>query len=348
MNFERSCVPSCQIQHWPKCWRKTSPCDSLRLPKCLPLVGLQSCRKMMNNADIIYQVGIIEIRVDSSPTSIIINNGRSIMLIPAELWRSVLRTHISPWRNRGHLTISSLVPERQGNASPVSKLQQGFLRSFGLEVLVGTMASCESLMAHLGSGFLNRLGATAMFGLPFTQNKNRLTGLTLLSGRTDLWEPWSQRMLVATKLLRSCSSSRWLSGLEVANAFLTTLGCFPSHLTLARPHDPPNTPQHARFNICLPDKTNVRPKKNKNGPNIRVQWALFFPKQLWSWMGFSILPRNRLCSIIISCFRLGFPGLSPYSFGILFHHHFLVPARVPGLVSLLFWHPVPSSSPGSG
>ena len=40
--------------------------------------------------------------------------------------------------------------------------------------------------------------------------------------------------------------------------------------------------------------------------------------------------------------------MSPYSFGILFHHHFLVPARVPGLVSLLFWHPVPSSFPGSG
>ena len=32
----------------------------------------------------------------------------------------------------------------------------------------------------------------------------------------------------------------------------------------------------------------------------------------------------------------------------LFHHHFLVRARVPGLVSLLFWHPVPSSFPGSG
>ena len=42
------------------------------------------------------------------------------------------------------------------------------------------------------------------------------------------------------------------------------------------------------------------------------------------------------------------PGLSPYSFGVLFHHHFLVPARVRGLVSLLFWHPVPSSCPGSG
>ena len=65
-------------------------------------------------------------------------------------------------------------------------------------------------------------------------------------------------------------------------------------------------------------------------------------------------------------------GLSPWSFGILFHHHFLVPSgfwvgsgacfpnllascsiiiswfllvpgRVPGLVSLVFWHPVPSS-----
>ena len=81
---------------------------------------------------------------------------------------------------------------------------------------------------------------------------------------------------------------------------------------------------------------------------IYIYICVFFPKQLWSWMGFSILPRNRLCSIIISCFRLGFRGLSPYSFGILFHHHFLVPARVPGLVSLLFWYPVPSSFPGSG
>ena len=65
-------------------------------------------------------------------------------------------------------------------------------------------------------------------------------------------------------------------------------------------------------------------------------------------MGFSILPRNRLCSIIISWFRLGFRGLSPYSFRILFHHHFRVLVRVPGLVSLVFWYPVPSSFPGSG
>ena len=32
----------------------------------------------------------------------------------------------------------------------------------------------------------------------------------------------------------------------------------------------------------------------------------------------------------------------------LFHHHFLIPAKVPGLASLLFWHPVPSSFSGSG
>ena len=32
--------------------------------------------------------------------------------------------------------------------------------------------------------------------------------------------------------------------------------------------------------------------------------------------------------------RLGLQGLSPYSFSIVFHHHVLVPARVPGLVSL--------------
>ena len=51
-------------------------------------------------------------------------------------------------------------------------------------------------------------------------------------------------------------------------------------------------------------------------------------------MGFSLLPRNRLCSIIISGFWLGFRGLSPYSFGILFHHHLLVPARVPAYTLL--------------
>ena len=53
-------------------------------------------------------------------------------------------------------------------------------------------------------------------------------------------------------------------------------------------------------------------------------------------------------SIINSSFWLGFWGLSPYSFGILFHHPLLVPSRIPGLVSVLFWHPVPSSFPGSG
>ena len=54
------------------------------------------------------------------------------------------------------------------------------------------------------------------------------------------------------------------------------------------------------------------------------------------------------CSIILSWFRLGFRGLSPYSLGILFHHHVLFPSRVPGLVSLLFWNPVLLSFPGSG
>ena len=54
--------------------------------------------------------------------------------------------------------------------------------------------------------------------------------------------------------------------------------------------------------------------------------------------------RLESCSIIISWFR----GLSPYSFGTLFHHPFLVPGRVPGRVSLLFCHPVPSSFPGNG
>ena len=35
--------------------------------------------------------------------------------------------------------------------------------------------------------------------------------------------------------------------------------------------------------------------------------------------------------------------MSPQSSGILFHLHFLVLGRVPGFVSLLFWHSVPSS-----
>ena len=87
-------------------------------------------------------------------------------------------------------------------------------------------------------------------------------------------------------------------------------------------------------------------------------------------MGFSILQRNRLCSIIISWFRLGsgaclptflascsiiiswfrleFQGLSPYSSGTLFHHHFLVPARVPGLPSLLESCSIIISGLGSG
>ena len=56
------------------------------------------------------------------------------------------------------------------------------------------------------------------------------------------------------------------------------------------------------------------------------------------------------CSIIISSILLfsgRVPGLSPQSSGILFHLHFLVPGRVPGVVSLVFWHSVPSSCRGS-
>ena len=138
------------------------------------------------------------------------------------------------------------------------------------------------------------------------------------------------------------------------------------------------------FPTFLPRKQNKRTSKSSLGkiPALYTHnwWRLisplqmfcFFPKQLWSWMGFSILPRNRLCSIIISgfrvgfrglssysfgirfhhlfwfrvgfrglsrWFRVGFRGLSPYPFGILFHHPFLVPARLP---------PVPSSFPGPG
>ena len=58
-------------------------------------------------------------------------------------------------------------------------------------------------------------------------------------------------------------------------------------------------------------------------------------------MGFSILPRNSLCSIMIFRFRLGFRGLSPYCSFFSFpwkpviNFRFpLVPDRVPGLVSL--------------
>ena len=56
------------------------------------------------------------------------------------------------------------------------------------------------------------------------------------------------------------------------------------------------------------------------------------------------------------CFSAFFPQTALELNGVLnsskkqalFHHHFRVLARVPGLVSLFFWHPVPSSFPGSG
>ena len=79
-----------------------------------------------------------------------------------------------------------------------------------------------------------------------------------------------------------------------------------------------------------------KPKnKNKQQPRQDIKdqtcpstlW-LFFPKQLWSWMGFSIFSRNRLSSIIISGFRVGFRGLSPCSFWHSVPASFLVPGRV--------------------
>ena len=41
------------------------------------------------------------------------------------------------------------------------------------------------------------------------------------------------------------------------------------------------------------------------------------------------------CSIIISWFRLGFPGLCPYSSGTLFHHHVLLRLGFRGLSPIL-------------
>ena len=58
----------------------------------------------------------------------------------------------------------------------------------------------------------------------------------------------------------------------------------------------------------------------------------FFDKQLWSFFGVNFNSSKKLafCSIMISWFRVrfrvGFRGLSPYSSGILFHHHFLLPS----------------------
>ena len=76
---------------------------------------------------------------------------------------------------------------------------------------------------------------------------------------------------------------------------------------------------------------------------------LSFPKQLWSWMKFSIIPRNRFCSIIISRFRVGFRTCLPTLMGFCFFiicWFLLVPGRVPGLVSLLLWVSVSSSCAG--
>ena len=52
---------------------------------------------------------------------------------------------------------------------------------------------------------------------------------------------------------------------------------------------------------------------------------VIFPKQLWSWMGFSILPRNGLCSIMIFLVRGRVPGLVSLLFCHSIHHHFLAP-----------------------
>ena len=81
-----------------------------------------------------------------------------------------------------------------------------------------------------------------------------------------------------------------------------------------------------------------------------ISWFLLVPGRF----GACLPTLVAFCSMIASLFHLvpgiGFRGLSPYSSGILFHHHLLVPfvpGRVPGLVSLVFWHSVPSSFPGS-
>ena len=37
-----------------------------------------------------------------------------------------------------------------------------------------------------------------------------------------------------------------------------------------------------------------------------------------------------------------------FRLGFRFHYAFLVSARIPGLVSVFFWHPVPSSCPSCG
>ena len=127
---------------------------------------------------------------------------------------------------------------------------------------------------------------------------------------------------------------------------------------------------------------------NLNGVLNSSKKQALFHHHSWFWLGHPFLVPRRVppvpssfpgpgsapclpaplasCYIIISWSRLGFRGLSPYSFGILLHHpflvptrvrdsfgvlfphHFLVPARVPGLVSLLFWYPVTSSFLGSG
>ena len=111
---------------------------------------------------------------------------------------------------------------------------------------------------------------------------------------------------------------------------------------------------------------------NLNGVLNSSKKQALFHHHSWLWLGHPFLVPRRVppipssfpgpgygsapclpaplasCCIIISWSRLGFRSLFPCSFGILLHHHSLVPARVPGLLSLFFRCPVPSSFAGSG
>ena len=82
-----------------------------------------------------------------------------------------------------------------------------------------------------------------------------------------------------------------------------------------------------------------------------VAFPLFCFCPLWLTRNFML----RVCYLAFYCVFCFIPQtalelngvLNSSKKQVLFHHDFLIPCRVPGLVSLLFWHSVPSSFPGS-
>ena len=105
------------------------------------------------------------------------------------------------------------------------------------------------------------------------------------------------------------------------------------------------------------DEKELWPFADVANPDIHILEKKFLFHQNFLVPGFrGLFPYSS--GVLSIWFRVGFRGLLPWSSGILFHGFLdptgsiisscflLVLGRVPGLVPLVSWHSVPSSSPG--